>query len=239
MATTVGQLISDALTDSTILGVGQTALAEDSSRAFRLLNQMTAQWNRKRWLIWHLIDVSIASTGAQSYTIGPGGDFNVARPDRLEFAFFRQPQGGGSSPVDYVLRIIESREDYDRIVLKQMGTWPDCVFYDSAYPLGNIYVWPVPSSQYSIHLTIKDTISAFTGLTQEIVLPPEYEAALLYNLICRLRSAYAMAPDATMVALAHDALNVLRGANTQIPTLSMPRNVLSTGRSYNVFSDSQ
>lgn len=235
---TVSEILYDALFDSGIVGVGQTPLAEDLSRAFRLYQQLISQWNRKRWLVFHLIDAAVTSTGALSYSVGPGGDIDVPRPDRIEFAFFRQLIPSGTSPIDYVLRVIQSREDYDRIVLKNMGTWPDAVFYDSAWPMGFIYVWPVPqASIYQIHLTLKDTLNTASAPTGDVGLPPEYEPAILYELVCRLRAAYQMSPDPVMIGLAKDALNVLRGANAQISTLTMPRGVLPRGRSYNLYSD--
>ena len=77
-------LIRLALRDSGVNGVGQTPNAEDNNDAFTHLNMMLAQWNRKRWLIYHTIDVSLVSTGALSYSVGAGGDFNTPRPDRVE-----------------------------------------------------------------------------------------------------------------------------------------------------------
>ncbi len=37
------------------------------------MNMMLAQWQRKRWLVYSLDDVSFAPTGAASYTVGVGG----------------------------------------------------------------------------------------------------------------------------------------------------------------------
>ena len=62
--------------------------------SFTLLNMMLGQWNRKRWLIYHLLDVSFTATGAPSYSIGPAGDLAYPyRPDRLEAAYVRIYQG--------------------------------------------------------------------------------------------------------------------------------------------------
>lgn len=236
--TTVGDLIQLALIDSQVVGQGQTASSFDSSNAFRRLNFMVAQWNRKRWLIYHLIDAPFTSTGALSYTVGLGGNFNIPRPDRLEFAFFRQLVNTGVNQIDYPLQIIEAREDYDRIALKTMGTWPALIFYDAAFPLGSVFVWPVPqASLYEIHLTVKETISSFTSLAQTISLPPEYEAALHYNLCARLRTAYGLDADPTITALAMESLQVLRGANTQIASMRLPNAVVNRRYAYNVFSD--
>lgn len=84
-------IIKLALKDAGALGVGQTPLDEDVNDAFDRLNGMISLWARKRWLIFQLITVSKISTGAQSYSVGPGGDFDmITRPDSLEAAFLRQ-----------------------------------------------------------------------------------------------------------------------------------------------------
>lgn len=236
---TLGEMIAACLTDSGIVGQGQAASAEDAAKGKLLANMMVSQWRRKRWLVYHLLDVFVVSTGAHSYTIGPGGDFNVARPDRLEDGnFFRQINATTPNQVDYPLRLLNAREEYNRIALKSMGTWPDSIFYDSAYPLGNIFVWPVPQAGlYEIHLAIKADLPQYASYASDLALPEEYQAAIYYNLICRLRAAYRLPPDEMFVALAKEALNVLRGANTQIPTMRLPNAVVSRRWAYNVYSD--
>lgn len=237
--TTVADLIALALTDAGIVGLGQTASAEDTNNAFKRLNWMVSQWARKRWLVYHLIDVVKTSTGATSYTVGTGGDFNTTRPDRLESAFARQVLPSVSQQIDYPMEIIQSREDYNLIALKTLGTWPSMVFYDSDYPLGNVYFWPVPASgQFDLHITVKQPLAQFAALTDTINFPPEYEGAIYHNLIVRLRSAYQLPLDPVQVGLAKDSLNVLRESNAQIATLRMPNAVLNRGRFYNVYSDS-
>lgn len=234
--TTPNDLIKLALKDSGVVGIGQTPNSEDTNDAFDRINMMLAQWQRKRWLIWHLVDVSKVSTGATSYTVTTGGDFNVARPDRLESAFFRQVNIQPLQP-DYPLQILESREDYNRITLKTLQAFPQYIFYDAAYPTGVVYPWPVPQANlYEVHITVKEQLSQFTSLAQTINLPPEYYAAIFYNLCVRLRPAYQMEPDQTLIALAKDSLNVLREANAQIPRLQMPDDLVRRGV-YDIFSD--
>lgn len=236
--TTPAELIALALVDAGIYGQGQTASAEDTNNAFKRLNWMLAEWSRKRWLVYHLIDVSFTTTGAESYTVGTGGNFNTPRPDKIESAFARQLLPDGQNQIDYPLQIIQAREDYNRIRLKTLGSWPSLVFYDSGYPLGTLYVWPVPSSgQFSVHISLKAPLTAFATLAEDIEFPPEYEAAIFYNLVIRLQAAFKVQLDPMVVALAKDALNVLRGSNTQIPTLRMPSAILNRGRAYNVYSD--
>jgi hypothetical protein len=235
--TTAADLIAQALKIAGVIGVGQAAAAEDTNDALLHLNQMISQWNRKRWLVYHLIDAALTSTGAQSYAVGTGGDFNIPRPDRLEAAYFRQLVNDAPNLVDYPLTILASREDYSRIRLKTLSTWPETIFYDAAYPMGLVYPHPVPmAGLFELHLVTKDTLGQFATPATAVSLPPEYLAALLWNLAVRLRSAYQMPPDAVAVAVAKDALAVIRNANTQIPRLRMPSTVV-TGAPYNIFSD--
>lgn len=234
---TPADLITLALKQAGATGVGQAPLPEDLNDAFTLLNMMIGQWNKKRWLIYHLVDVSLVSTGAQSYTIGIGGQFNVTRPDRLEAAYVRLLSQAPPNQVDYPLAVLQSREDYSRITMKSILGWPSAVFYDPTYPLGTLYFWRVPASgTYEMHVVLKETLAAFSALNQTINLPTEYQEAIFYNLAMRLRAAYQMAPDPTIMAMARASLATLQGANAAIPVLGMPDG-LAALRNYNVYSD--
>jgi hypothetical protein len=254
--TTALQIVTSALKKSGVIGVGQTASAEDANDAFDDLNDMLAQWQRKRWLVYHLVDVGVTSTGVQSYTVGPGGDISVAaRPDRIEAAFIRYfggtsgigsfiigvtPIGGGPPQVawDRPLQIIEAREDYNRIAIKSLASWPMAVFYDSAYPLGVVYPWPAPTAgSFELHLSLKEQLGAFANLNATVNLPPEYTAALKWNLTARVCVSYAQPIPPGIVAFARDSLAVIRNANAQIPEMQMPAGLAGTRGRYNVYTD--
>lgn len=235
--TTPADIISRALRDAGIVGKGQSPLAEDTNDAFNRMNMMISQWNVKRWLIYDMITTSVVSTGATSYTIGAGGNFNVARPNRLQSAYVRLLNAGAGLLVDVPLTIIDAQEDYDRITVKNLGTFPDYVFYKSEYPLGKLFFWPVPNASiYQMFVSTLHQIDRFTSLTQTINLPPEYEAALHYNLAVRLAAANRKPPNEVAVALARDSLEVLRKANMQLMNMVMPYE-LKTGLGYNIYSD--
>jgi hypothetical protein len=235
--TTARDLINDALKDAGAIGVGQTALAEDINDGLKRLNAMMAQWSRQRWLVYHLVDVAFHADGSQSYSIGSGGVLNYPRPDRVEAAFFRQTVGVPGNQVDYPLEVLNSREDYNRIALKGMASFPSVLFYDSGYPLGYVYIWPIPSDQYEMHLSLKATLQTFANLNTEVILPPEYEEALRTNLAVRLRIKYQMPIDQMLIGTAKYALNVIRNSNAQIPSLQMPNDLVRGGGNYNIFKD--
>lgn len=219
-------LIIRCLRKASVNGVGQSPDPDDLSDALDDLNDMTAQWARRRWLVPSLIDVAFGPSGKVSYSIGPGitNDIITPRPDRIEAGFLRfNPDGSNAS--DYPLDILDSREDYNRIVLKSQPGTPACVFYDSDYPVGNIYLWPNQGAtgQSEVHLTFKSNdISVVWGLDDLINLPPEYNDALLYNLSARLRPSYGLPQDPTLVALAKTSLATIRRENLQIARLGLP-----------------
>lgn len=100
--TTLGDICRASLKECGAIGVGQTPLAEDINDAWARLQWMLMQWERKRWLLYHLVSLSTISTGALYYTVGPGGDFDTGqgtmRPSRLSSAFVRQQFIGALTP---------------------------------------------------------------------------------------------------------------------------------------------
>lgn len=274
--TTAQDLIQYALRAMGVLGVGQSALQQDLDDALNTLNMMIGVWNRRRWLVWHLLDLGYVSTGSLYYTLGPGQQFDIPRIDRLEAAYFRQLVPGvpstlttdaapgitilidapvplplaadGPTPqvglaVDYPLDILESMEDYSRITLKNLGTYPRYIFYDSGWPTGKVYPWPVlPASIFELHIIVKDVLHSFSSLSTEIDLPPEYYEALWSNLAMRLRTLYQVqAPQGAdgLKDIAQAALATIRSANAQIPRLRMPHTLMMPGRLYNILGDIQ
>lgn len=234
---TANDIINDSLQAAGVIGVGQIPLAENSQLALRQLNRMIAQWNRMRWLVYHLVDTAFTGTGAVSYTVGTAGSFNIARPDRIEYAYVRGLNTAVPNQVDYAMQILEAREDYARITLKRQAGGPSYyAFYDSDYPLGNLYAWPLVNSSYEIHILTKAVLGSLATLATAVVLPPEYEEALQWNLALRLRPLFQAPPDETVTAMAKASLSTIRGANAQIARLTMPA-VLRRGGGYNIYSD--
>lgn len=235
--TQLSDIVNLAFKDAGVFGTGQTPSSDDQADALRRVNQMISQWNRRRWLVYHLIDTAFVCTGAQSYTVGTGGNFNIARPDQLEDAYIRQVVPSTSTPVDFPLRLLQAREDYDRIRLKNLAASPSThIFYDSDYPSGKVYPWPLPNSNWELHIVTKAVLQSFAALTDALALPPEYEDAIYFSLLQRLRIAYRLPADPAIDGKAKAALNTIRRANFQVGRLRMPRGI-SRGIAYNIYSD--
>lgn len=241
--TSVGDICLEALKEAGVVGFGQTALAGQIVETQSRLQWMLQQWARKRFLIYHLVTLSVTSTGALSYTVGPGGQIDTgvgsSRPDKIESAFLRQLTQSQPNQIDYPLELLQSMEDYNRIALKQLMSFPSIAFYDPAMPLGNLFAWPVPQANiYGLFITVKAQIpTVFASLATKLVLPYEYYAGMLYPLAMRMRARYQIPsfPGDNLPGLAKDALATLRGANTAIARLQTGD--LNQPGLYNIFSD--
>lgn len=261
---TVRDLLTWMLRESGVISAGQVPSSQDINDAFLRINTLLAQWQRKRWFVYHLIDVYTTSTGEAAYYVGPGQSFNIAmRPDKIFSAFFRQfnqiansayetvgsafavpPVQPSPTAIDYPLRVIPARENYSSITMKGLQSWPQSVWLDTTWNNSNVpvgcavvYFYPVPlPNQFELHLQFSEVLQSFVNLTDDILLPPEYQSALLYEMIVRTKSAYGLPQDLVMLKLAKDTQGTLRDSNFQMPNMVMPAELTRTSR-YNIFSD--
>jgi len=177
-----------ALKESGVLGIGQSPNAEDINDSFTILHRMLAIWQKKRWIVPSLYDFAMPGNGKVSNLIGPGQYWNAKRPDKIQAAYFIQKNGNPSielttvdgwtiisessdvsNSVSFRLRPIWSYEDYAKITLKQMASWPLCFFYDNAFPYGNVFIWPIPDASYTIHLILKSPIGFTVELSNGVI----------------------------------------------------------------------
>ena len=247
-------LISDAVAYAMrvagILGVGQTALAQDTADATTALSLLLQQWRQKRWLVYRL-DWTIfpLMVGKQSYTVGPlptgsepAPDVQILgdyRPATIQSCFLRQNVGSGpnSYPIDFPMRILESREHYDRISLKFLQSWPAAIYFDptiqnqglsTAIGTGTLYIWPIPvQNLFSLYIAWQYPIDSFVAanIDLESFVPPETQEAIIYNLALRLCVNYKLPPDPGVAAAAKAAVNTLRQTNFALAPMRMPQSL--------------
>jgi hypothetical protein len=90
-------------------------------------------------------------------------------------------------------------------------------------------------------LSFKNAIPVYTMATIASVLsiPPQYIAAIKFNLAKRYRQAYGkgLRPDPELNALARSSLDIVKQSNLQIPELIMPKVLIIQSSGYNILSD--
>lgn len=241
MATTGADIVTQALKKAGVLGSGRSPSADDTQDALADLNDMLAEWNTQRWMIWHLLDLAVVSTGQTTpYTVGPAGNFNVARrPDRIESAYLRQFVSTGLD-VDTPIQMLPAYEEYARISLKSLQSFSLYGFLDSSWPLGKLYIYPWPqAARYALHIQAKDVLPIIELVTDLSTIPDHYVSCMKFNLTRRLRQAYGkgMTPDQELNNAARNSLDVVKQSNIEIPELVLPKSLIRMSSSWNILSD--
>ena len=239
---TAGSIVLTAFKKAGLVGDGQQMSGTQIDDGLTDFGDMLALWNEKRWLVWHLIDFAKISDGRQvPYSVGPLGDFGMnPRPSRIESAFVRQ-LNTGSFHVDTPLSVVQSYEEWSRLGLKTLISYPKYIFLDTAFPLGLLHLYPWPNAGiYEIHIVVKDVFPiSLTSPTSFANYPPVTMPCMKFNLARWFRQAYGkgLRPDIELNNMANDTLETIRQAQVQVPELNMPRLLVASQNPYNIYSD--
>lgn len=187
-------IIKDAFRLIGVSRTGQTPSSDALADGLATLNAMLDAWSIERLMVPVIVRRQLDLVASQqTYTIGTGGDWDVARPARIERAALIN-NSNVSYPLEVPMEIL-SVERWAEIRLKAVtSTFPTRLYYDQAYPLGNVSVWPVPTdSSYDVALYCWEPLAQFADLnTTEYDLPPGYLLCLRYNLAAELMPMFVI-----------------------------------------------
>lgn len=213
--TKAADIIDLALKDIGIVGEGQTASGTAMQDAFVTLNQMLALWQADGLTVYAQKTIIATLTGAASYTIGAGGSINVARPVKIDAAFWRV--GGTDCPVT----VFHSLIDYERACKGVTSGVLSAIFYDPTYPLATLHSLP-NSAAGELHLVCRVDLPTYISASDDIAFPPEYALALRYGLAEQLSSTFATPLRPDVAAMAKRCMKIIKRNNVRIPQSQMP-----------------
>ena len=169
---TTGQdIIYGALRQISSVTPGEPLDGNEASNALTVINRLLAAFSME----WGLIQDVTAEMfpfvqGQKSYTIGIGGNFNTVRPDKIFNHWMYDTQAGIRYPLE-----LWSDNQYNSIRLNTIQSIPKGVYYDPQYPLGILYVYPVPAlTTYQYNIESYKPMAQFATLTSTMNLPNEY-----------------------------------------------------------------
>lgn len=228
--TTANDLIESAALKLGAKATGETLTASELSDSLSVLNSMLDMWALDRLLVYQIVQTSYTWAAlASSRTIGSGGDLAGTRPIRIEEGtLFRN----ATDNVDIPVNIIRNRSTYDAIASKSTtSTYPDYLFYDPAYPLGVLYVYPTPSAELTLKLNTWKTLQSFASGTTDLSLPPGYQWAIETNMAIALESVFTMPAPPSVQRAAGMALSAIKRVNhTPVTAATEVALVLGGGR---------
>lgn len=227
-----------------ILGHGEPLGTPEAGEAFYQLNDLIEQANTNKLFAVYQTEITIPLASAKvSYTVGPTTaspmpDVITVRPVEILSAFTRR------NGVDYPVFVSHDKADYDRVVLKGLTIegWSSAIYYQAGYPAGTIFVYPVPlNTDTTLYVTVQASVTPFTALEDEVIMPPMYFSWLQYKLAERLCPEYGQTWSKENIAILAEVEDVLTTNNIKpMPVSDTGLVGLSSGRvsSYNVYSDS-
>lgn len=239
-------LINGALRLINAIAIGETPSADESKDALAVLNQMIDAWQADRLMIFSILRQVFPLTGGtfdvnsgQSYTMGPGGNFNTARPakiDRISVLYLANAAQPLELPLDYI-----TDAQWQGIPVKDIqSALPQLVYDDQAFPLRNLFYWPVPNqSPVDTVIYSWSAISQFTDLGDtQYSFPPAYLRALRYNLAVDLSPEFQVQIPQIVMQTAAESREALASINAPLVDLKCDPALVGTSRNlYNWITD--
>lgn len=223
---TVSSLLTQSLRQANILGIGQTVDNDVLEFARLQASSMLDSWKIQRLFVYQILQRSLSWPAATvSRTIGTGGNFNVARPDRIDSAFVTV------SGDEYPLRVLRNRDEYDGITDKGAAAdIPEYLFYDPGFSTGTLYLWGVPNGAVTLLLNVYQDLQDFGHVSTTFALPPGYQDAIELSVAERLLAAKLQNVPASLALMAAKARKAIQDINAPSPIMTTEVGYM-TGRS--------
>jgi hypothetical protein len=191
---------------------GETLTADDANDALDVLNGLFDVLSNESLAVFNNNENIVTLTaGKQVYTIGSGGDINIQRPLRITQAYSRMTTAG--SGVDFQCDIKDTAA-YTSIGMKmQPGPWPKVLYYNTGFPLAQLFLWPVPQRAIEFHFWT-DMLLQSVSLTTQLSLPQGYYLYLQFALAEALAPQYGVAVSADVLRLTRRYLKSIKSNNS-------------------------
>lgn len=225
MAYTGNDIVSGALRLVSSLTPGEPVNGDEAANALVVLNGLLAAFSAE----WGLINSTTIeffplTVGKVSYTMGTGGDFNTPRADTIFNQWLYDTVAGIRYPIESL-----ADNEYNAIPLNTIQSIPKAIYYDSQYPLGVVYVYPVAgASNYQLYLESIKPIMQFTTLTTAMNLPGEYFKTLKLLLADEIAPEYGFEITGKLAQNIERARDMLKAANFKRSVASFDQGLSGT-----------
>lgn len=239
---TCRDIVTDALRELNVLAAGEVATADEADSGLLALNRLVDQWAAERLAIFTNTRTTFTIVaGTSTYTVGVGGNANVAFPVFVEHVNYLDTSP--NPDIEYQMQPL-TNDAYSRIPIKDLSSpRPTSYYWNPTFPLGALILWPVPSlSTLTGVLYAPQQIAEFAGLTTLISLPPGYRRFMVKNLALELAPSYERPVSPDLREQASDSKSVVKRANKTQMDMQVDAGALVQGRNaryiYSIFSGS-
>lgn len=214
----VNDLITRGMFDLGLLQEGEVPTAQQALDGFNALNDWIDSLGPDTLTIYTVTRTTWTITTAASYSVGTGGDINIARPispDRIENIGY--VNNNFPTPVEIQLGPCLTEDAYALIPIKTYSVpYPTNFYYSPTFPYGTLIPFPIPSSAGLLGVIYtKTAISEFTALTQTVSVPPGYRRFFRSQLAMELAPVFDVQPSAALVRIASLSEQAVKTGNVR------------------------
>jgi len=234
MTRTALALITDALKLIGVVAGHEVPTSAEQLDSFARLNELIDSWSTHAQTMYipRRVLVSLVA-GTQTYSVGSGGDVNHPAPMTIDAASYLTT---GTVPAEVYLEVASDQAYVGQPVKTLTGATPQIVSYTRGAPLGELWVWPVPTASVTVVLYWREPVQQFPDLVTSVDLLPGYAKALRCNLALELAPEFGRQVDPFVLQLARESLADVKRAN--LPYVEMGIDpALTDGGGYNILTD--
>lgn len=189
---------------------GERLDEEEYNDALGVLNAMLDAWRIERLMLPYTRSDNYETViGQQVYTVGDGGDWDGARPQKLRYVTLRD------GAIDYPLTRLE-HDDYANITYKgETSQIASHYYYEPQFPLARLTLYPVPEKEVAIILSFEGFFETLTLDSDLSGLAPGYQLAMRYNLAVLLADEFREKVKDSVRHTAREAKAALKASNAQ------------------------
>ena len=170
----VQRIVAQAYENAGLIEDGDEPNSEQFAKGMNRLNDIIGVETTHGLKLWPNQDTTVSLTANKAtYTLGPGGNVNIARPMRVanNEAYYLDTSGNQRPLLPL------SRDDYTRLSQRTQQGAINSFFYDPQQTLAIVAFWNTPDSQAATgtaHLILQIPISYVSSLLDQINFPQEW-----------------------------------------------------------------
>lgn len=222
-------VITQAARLAGVVGAGEALQGSDPQDCLTILQDLMDSWQAERLMIFAENSNTFPLTvGKQTYTLGTGGDFNIARPayiDRMGVQILT-----GSLPAEIPMNILDYN-GWAHVVQKGIqANYPLNCWPDNSFPKNNLSFWVIPNTACNVVIYSWQPLLTWPDLAAtDVTLPPAYSKAVKYNLAIDIGAAFHMPIDGAVAAQALIEKGKIKELNLPDPILACDNMYANTG----------
>lgn len=216
-----------------VIGKGETPDPDEAADGLTALNAMLDSWQTERLFVYQISENSFSwGAGSQSRTVGPAGNFVMARPAQVDDSTYFV-----LNSISYPVRLINS-DAWAAIPDKTTtSTFPFWLYVEYGVSTVTLYAYPTPSAAITLKLRTWSALQTFAALTDQLSLPMGNERAITYSLAEEFGPEFGVDIPAKVQEIAAKARKNLKRINSVPPVMVSEVGYMNRRITGNVYAD--